>query len=105
MKHDAKNAQSNRRGFLRSLLGAEDPALAVERKALKNRAGVLALKYAKNEEKLLKLGVEAPVHIEDARFTVKVSGQNESGEAVDLDLEVDAEAKTVARIEAENSAT
>lgn len=105
MKHNVKNAQSNRRGFLRSLLGVPDPVVAAERKALENRAGVLALNYAKNNERLLKLGVEAPVRLDETRFAVKVSGQTESGEALSLDLEVDVETKTVARIEAENSAT
>ena len=105
MRYNPKNTPNDRRGFLRSLLGLEDPVLTAKQKALEKRAGLLAFKHAKDVEKLLKLGVQAPVHIEEARYSVKVSGQNESGDALALHLEVDAESEVVARIEAENSTT
>ena len=83
---------SSRRGFLRALMmdlppkSAED--LQDERKRVQ-RASVLALKYAKNDKNLKRLGVGTPDSIGEQLFRINVSGDDSAGKRCYIELQVD----------------
>ena len=83
---------SSRRGFLRALMmdlppkSAED--LQDERKRVQ-RASVLALKYAKNDKNLTRIGVGTPDSIGEQLFCVNVSGDDPEGARCYIELQVD----------------
>lgn len=90
---DATTQRSNgRRDFFKSLLGRpseSEKAEAAEIEVLAQRAGIMALKFAKNEAKLSKIGVKSPQKMELPKFEVEIQGIDAAGETVTLNLIVD----------------
>ena len=107
MAQKSKNTHHSRRGFLRSLFGdvmPEDPAEMEEKRLLKQRASVLALKYAKNEARLAKIGVKAPISIDDTQFRVQLTGCDAEGDTQNLDLIIDPQSSSVTPYVSESDA-
>ena len=83
---------SSRRGFLRALMmdlppkSAED--LQDERKRVQC-ASVLALKYAKSDKNLKRIGVGTPDSIGEQLFRINVSGDDSEGTRRYIELQVD----------------
>lgn len=100
MKDDAEETQSSRRGFFRALfsdVGADAAREKTERKVGASHASVMALKYAKHQLHLSKIGVESPTFLRENLYSVKLSGQEDSGETLDLEFEVNAETGAIKR--------
>jgi hypothetical protein len=89
--------QHSRRGFFHSLIAdltgkpvKETEQETQEQKNWKTKASILALRFAKNDKNMTKIGIKQPVLIENARFRVKLTGHDPQGQIQNLELEIDA---------------
>jgi hypothetical protein len=88
----------DRRDFLKNFLSDIKTSRQEARRELqkeRTRASVLALKYAKNELALTRIGLESPVHVADSKFTVKITGYDQAESSCQLQLNVDCQNRQV----------
>ncbi|MFP6581623.1 MAG: hypothetical protein VCD00_03615 [Candidatus Hydrogenedentota bacterium] len=105
MPKKPRNSQASRRGFLRTLLMDLPPKSKEEREEERKRsqrASILALKYAKSEAYLTKIGVESPQPIDEYVFRVKISGTRADNQTCMLELQVDTSSDMVGQFQSES---
>jgi hypothetical protein len=98
MTPPSHDKERDRRGFLKNFLSDFQTHRRVAHEELRKdqtRASVLALKFAKNELELEKVGIQNPVLIENSVFSVKIQGNDKSEQRLHIELKVDCENKTV----------
>jgi hypothetical protein len=93
-----KQTTSSRRGFLQSFFSDLVPSksrLSPEDVLQSKKAGITALKYAKDQARLTQIGVELPQPLPDGLFSVNVFGLNITGVKINLTLEVNPDSEDI----------
>ena len=98
MTPPSHDKERDRRGFLKNFLSDFNTHRRLAHEELRKnqtRASVLALKFAKNDLELEKIGIQNPVLIEECVFSVKIQGNDKSEQRCHFELKVDSEKRTV----------
>jgi len=93
-----KDQKRDRRGFLTNFLSDIKTSRRETREELqknRTRASVLALKYAKNDLALTRIGLESPKFLKESTFTVQVTGFDQAEATQNIQLTVNTETRSV----------